>query len=401
MTPWLGIVGIGEDGLDGLGAGSRGLIESAEVLVGGERHHALLPDHPAERLGWRFPLDPLMAELQARRGKRVVVLATGDPFCFGIGTTLARHIAIEEMRVLPSPSAFSLARARLGWPSHTVECLTLHGRPLEIVAGWLATGQRLLLLSHDGTTPAKLAALLVEHGFGPSFMVVLENMGGPKERMVETIAGEWGRAGAADFNTIALECRAAPGIVSLPRSPGLPDNAFRHDGLITKREVRAATLAALAPLAGQHLIDVGAGAGAIAIEWMRAARNTTAVGIERDPERAAAIAENAAWLGASGLEIVTGEAPAALSGLGPGDAVFIGGGLATPGMVEACLDLLAAGGRLVANAVTLEGEAVLLAARRVHGGDLTRLAISRAEPLAGVTAWRALAPLTQWSLVKS
>ncbi len=399
MSAWLSVIGIGEDGLAGLGAAPRSLIEAAEVLVGGKRHHALLPDHTAERLGWRFPLEPLMAELEARRGKRVVVLASGDPFCYGIAATLARHLPLAEMRVLPAPSAFALARARLGWPAHTVQCLTLHGRPLEIVAGWLLAGQRLLLLSHDGATPAKLAALLAAHGFGPSRMVVLEHMGGEKERIVETTAGEWGEAGAADLNTIALLCRSEPGVPSRPRVPGLPDEAFRHDGLITKREVRAASLAALGPLPGARLIDVGAGAGSIAIEWLRAAANASAVAIERDAARAATIAENAAALGVPNLDIVTGEAPAALSHLGPADAVFLGGGLTAPGMIEACLAPLVSGGRLVANAVTVEGEVVLLDAWRAHGGELRRLAISRAEALAGVTAWRALAPVTQWAMV--
>ncbi len=400
MTAWLSVVGIGEDGLDGLGAEARALIDEAEVLVGGARHHALLPDHGAERLGWQFPLGPLMAGLQARRGRRVVILATGDPFCFGIASTLIRHLQIVEMRVLPAPSAFALARARLGWPSHTTEEVTLHGRPLKSLLARLVPGQRLLALSNDGTTPAEVAALLVDRGYGPSRMVVLEHMGGAAERCIEATAESWCPGETAAFNTIALECRAAPGTVPLPSVPGLPDAAFEHDGQITKREVRAATLAALVPLSGQRLFDIGAGSGAIAIEWLRAARNASAVAIERDPARAERIARNARTLGTPGLDIVTGEAPAALDGLGPADAIFVGGGLGAPDMLPSALALLATGGRLVANAVTVAGEAALLKAHSAHGGALVRLAISRAEPVGGAVAWRALAPVTQWSFTK-
>lgn len=393
-------IGLGEDGLDGLAPAARALVESAEVLVGGERHLALVAAQDAERIGWRTPVVDTVADIRARAGRRVVVLATGDPMCFGIGVTLGRHFPAGELRILPAPSAFSLACARLGWALEETERLTLHGRPLESLNGWLTPGARLLLLSHDGGTPAQVAALLRGAGFGPSRMIVLERMGGPRERRIEAPAAEWTGERTADFNAIALEVAAGPDARPLPRTPGLPDDAFRNDGQLTKREVRAATLARLAPMPGHLLWDVGAGCGSIAIEWLRAARGTKAVAIERESARRALIAENALALGTPGLEVVGGEAPAALDGPPPPDAVFIGGGLSAPGMADACWAALRPGGRIVANAVTVEGEAALAAARLRYGGELLRIAVSRAEPIGPHLGWRSLTPVSQWSATR-
>ena len=401
MTPWLTVVGIGDDGLDGLGAASRALIDNAEVLVGGDRHLTMLAGHPAEHLGWQFPLDPLIEELKARRGKRVVVLATGDPMSYGIGTTLCRHLDIGEMRLIPAPSAFALACSRLGWPRHTVETLTLHGRPLEILNGWLQPDQRLLLLSHDGTTPAKVARLLTDKGFGRSRMTVLAHMGGPAEARHDALAREWPHDGTANLNTIAVELVADADAVVRPRIPGLPDAAFVNDGQLTKREVRAATLAALMPVSGQLLWDVGAGCGSVGIEWLRAAANMRAAAIEHKTARLTMIAENAAALGVPQLSVVKGTAPDALVGLDAPDAIFIGGGLTADGLFDKCWSALRPGGRMVANAVTVEGEGMLLGWRDAVGGDLTRIAVSRAEPVGSFTGWRPLMPVTQWAAVKS
>jgi precorrin-6Y C5,15-methyltransferase (decarboxylating) len=395
----IAVIGLGEDGLAGLSPAARAVVEQAEVLVGGARHLGLVGPHPAEKLGWRTPLSATMADIEARRDKRVVVLATGDPMWFGVGVALRRHFPPGELLVLPSPSAFSLACARLAWPLAEVECLTLHGRPIETLNGWLAPGLKLLLLSHDGTTPAKVAARLREAGFGPSRMVVLERMGGPAEKIVEATAESW-RAEAADFNAIALELVAGPAARPLSRAPGLPDDVFRHDGQVTKREVRALTLARLAPMPGHVLWDVGAGCGSISIEWTRAARFARATAVEREASRAALIAENALALGAPTLQVVRGTAPEALAGLPQPDAVFVGGGLSSEGLVEACWRALKPGGRLVANAVTVEGEAALAAAQARRGGDLTRLAASRAEPVGSYLGWRPLMPVTQWAATK-
>ncbi|MDH3791594.1 MAG: precorrin-6y C5,15-methyltransferase (decarboxylating) subunit CbiE [Rhodospirillales bacterium] len=400
MTPWLAIVGLGEDGLQGLGHAARALVESAEVLVGGERHLAMVPEDGRERLAWSSPLEHLVEEIVRRRGQRICVLATGDPMTYGIGATLARYVPRKETFVVPAPSAFSLAAARLGWGLAETETLSLHGRPLELLHAYLQPGARLLVLCADGATPGRVAGLLRERGYGGSRLTVLSHMGGPREHIVENTAAEWDVPAVADFNTLAIACLAAPEAALLPRAPGLPDAAFRHDGQLTKREVRAATLAALAPVPGQRLWDVGAGCGSVAIEWMRAARRTEAVAVEHDRDRVALIAANAAALGTPGLEIVAGEAPGALADLAPPDAVFIGGGAAKDGLLKACWRALSPGGRLVANAVTLEGEQALVAWREQVGGELTRIAVSRAEPVGGLTGWRPLMAVTQLAVTR-
>lgn len=400
MSRWLSVVGLGEDGLDGLSPAARVLVGSAEVLVGGKRHLALVPNGAGERLTWPTPLVDLLPEIERRRGRRVCVLATGDPLCYGVAKTLLRAFSRDDMEILPAPSAFSLACARMCWSLPDCETLTLHGRPLELLVPSLQPGARVLLLSNDGGTAAKVAALLRNRGFGGSRMTVLEHMGGPEERRIEGPASDWDDTPRADLNTIALDCEAGSGAVYYPTLAGLPDEAFDHDGQITKREVRAATLAALAPVPGQLLWDVGAGAGSVAIEWLRAHRANRAVAIERKPERAARIAANASALGTPLLQIATGAAPAALDDLEAPDAVFVGGGLSDVAILETCWSLLKPRGRLVANAVTLEGEQALMEWRRKNGGALTRIAVSRAEPVGPFSGWRPLMPVTQLAAVK-
>ena len=396
----LAIIGIGEDGLAGLSPAARALVERAEVLIGGARHLAMVPPSAAERLAWATPLEATLPEISARRGRRVVVLASGDPMWFGIGATLLRHYAPEDMTILPHVGAFSCAAARLGWPLADTATISLHGRPLDMLALHLAPGARVLALSENRDTPAAVARFLTRNGWGPSTLAVLEHLGGAAERRLDGTAEAWPHAPGADLNTLGIVCRPGPKAMILPRTPGLPDDAFVHDGQLTKREVRAATLAALAPLPGQILWDVGAGSGSVGIEWMRAADHAEAIAIERDAARRDYIARNAAALGVPGLRIVAGDAPTALAGLPAPDAAFIGGGLSSPDLVEACFNALKPGGRLVANAVTLEGEAALVAWHARHGGDLARLAISRAAPVGPFQGWRSLMPVTQWALRK-
>jgi precorrin-6Y C5,15-methyltransferase (decarboxylating) len=400
MSRWLTIIGMGEDGLEGLTPAARTLIERAETLVGGERHLAKVPNGTAERLRWASPLKLTIDEILKRRERRVVVLATGDPLWFGIGVTLLRAVPAEETWILPGVSAFALACARLGWPLAEVECLTLHGRSFAFLNGVVAPGAKLLLLSHDGATPSAVAKALTTLGFGPSRLTVLEHMGNADERQLSGIAADWTAGQTRALNTIAVECIPGAGAIVRARVPGLPDDAFRHDGQLTKREVRAATLAALAPTPGQRLWDVGAGCGSVAIEWLRSHRTLAAVAVERAADRCAMIRENAAALGVPHLELVQGEAPAALTEFPSPDAVFIGGGLTTPGLVERCWQALNARGRLIANAVTVEGEARLFALRAEIGGELTRIAISRAEPIGAYTGWRAHMPVTQLAATK-
>lgn len=399
-APWLSVVGIGEEGLAGLAPAARALVDAAEVLVGGDRHLAMVPPDGRERLAWPRPLPALLDAIAARRGRRVCVLATGDPMHFGIGVTLVRRFGHGEMTIVPGVSAFSLAAARLGWPLAEVACLTVHGRPLELILPALQPGRRILALSHDGGTPAAAAALLRRHGWGDSRLVALAHMGGPEEIRIEATAADWTANAVPDFNTLAIDLQASAQARVLPLVPGLPDDAFRHDGKLTKRAVRAATVAALAPGPGQVLWDVGAGCGSVAIEWLRAAPAGRALAIEPVADRRAMIADNALTLGTPQIEVVDGRAPAVLRGLPTPDAVFVGGGITTPGVLEACWTALAPGGRLVANVVTLEGEAEALAWHRRLGGDLCRLAVSRAEPVGPFEGWKHQMTVTQLAATK-
>ena len=396
MSARITVVGIGEDGLDGLTPKARGLIDEAEVLVGGERHLSKVPLGGEQRIDWDGDFDAAFDKIEKMKDRRVVVLASGDPLHYGVGANIVRRFGADQVNVIPAPGAFSLAAADLGWPLADVKCLTVHGRALEAVTLYLTPGRRLLVLSWDGETPEKLAGLLTARGFGPSRITVLGNLGGDDETRTEGTAEKWTGETVPDLNTIAVECVAGDGADVLSRVPGLPDDAFEHDGLITKREVRAATLARLMPLPGQTLWDVGAGSGAVAIEWLRAEPSAKAFAVERDPKRAAVIARNAANLGVPELKIVEGEAPGILSGIETvPDAVFGGGGVSVPGLLEACWDALSPGGRLVANGVTLEAEQRLLFFQNEFGGDLTRMAVSRAAPVGPVGRLQTFQPLKQ------
>jgi precorrin-6B C5,15-methyltransferase / cobalt-precorrin-6B C5,C15-methyltransferase len=401
---WLSIIGIGEDGLPGLSPAARTLVETAQCLVGGARHLAMVPPGDAERLSWRRPLADTIADIEARRGTRLAVLASGDPLWYGVGVVLARNFRREEMTIVPRPSAFSLAAARLGWALADCLALSLHARPLDSLRLHLAPGRRCLMLSEDGTTPCRVAGLLAASGWGPSRITVFEHLGGTREAVLEGTAREWGDRCGADLNTIALECLPAPGTRALPRLAGLPDDAFEHDGQLTKRDLRAITLARLAPLPGETLWDIGAGCGSIAIEWLRAAEGGSAVAVEQNPERAAFIARNAAALGVPGLRIIAAAAPQALgripTGFAAPDAVFVGGGIGDAGLLPAVWTALRPGGRLVANVVSLEGERTILDWQARQGGELTRIALSRPERLGAYHAWRPSLPVTQLAATK-
>jgi precorrin-6Y C5,15-methyltransferase (decarboxylating) len=402
MRKWLSIVGIGEDGLAGVSAVARALITQAEVLVGGDRHLAMLPaDDTREKLTWTSPIETSIEAILRRRGQSVCVLASGDPMCYGIGATLTRHVAVAEMTIIPAPSAFSLACARLGWSLTDVETISLCGRDPALLHAVLYPGARVLVLSAGSHTPALVAASLTQHGFGNSHITVLERMGGTHERLIAGIAASWNAAPTAALNTIAITCIADAGVTGWSRLAGLPDTAYHHDGQLTKREVRAITLAALAPVPGQLLWDVGAGCGSIGIEWMRTHPRCRAIAIESHPTRLHYIADNAAALGTPHLKIIAGEAPTALQDLPLPDAVFIGGGLTTENLLATCWQALPTGGRLAANAVTVESEQMLLQWHSRWGGELTRIAIQRAEPIGKFLGWKAMIPVTQWAVTKT
>ncbi len=396
--PWLHIVGIGEDGMDGLLPATRAVVEAAEIIIGGERHHTLADNLVAERMAWPHPFDALIDTIEGLQGRRVVVLATGDPLWYSVGAKIGRAIDPAQIVYHPQLSAFQLASARMGWSLPDVETLTVHGRPVEQMIAFIQPDARLLVLTTGEETPGQIARFLTERGFGQSKMTVLAAMGGKDEARFDGVAASWDHVVPA-FNTLAVECIAAPDAALLPRVPGLADHLFQSDGTMTKQEVRAATVAKLMPMRGALLWDIGCGCGSVAIEWMRAARYARAVGIEPRADRRAMAAANALALGVPKLELVDGVVPDALEGLDAPDAIFIGGGLSRE-TFEAAWEALRPLGRMVANAVTLESEAELIALHKERGGDLVKLSVHRAEPVGRLTGWRPLMPVTQWSLVK-
>ncbi len=401
-TPWLTIVGIGEDGLYGLSPAARAALAGAEVVFGGARHLELAgPAIHGEQIAWTTPFTNSIDAVLAARGRKVCVLASGDPFNHGVGATLSRHVDPAQMLVIPHPSAFSLAAARLGWPLQDVVSLSLHGRPIDLIRPHLHTGARILALTSDEKGPGALAALLVEAGFGRSIITVLEALGGPREAMRSQMADSFTFTDIDPLNVCAVTVVPLPGARILPRSPGLDDALFEHDGQITKRDIRALTLSALAPRPRELLWDIGAGSGSISIEWMLADPSLRAVAIESEPERSERIARNARHFGVPDLRVVSGVAPSALAGLEPPHAVFVGGGGTTPGVMDAAMNALRPDGRLVANAVSLEMEQALMALQARHGGELVRLSVAQAVPLGTMSGWRPAMPITQWRWTKS
>lgn len=400
MSPWLTIVGIGEDGFKGLGKNARRALLGASRIVGGQRQLDLLPPCiGGERQLWPSPFS--LAPVLESRGAPVCVLASGDPMFYGVGASLARQVPSAEMSIIPAPSSCALAAARLGWPLQEVTIVSLVARPLAALNAHLFSGVRLLLLSNDGSSPAAVAQLLCERGFGPSRMTVLEHLGGDAERRIERRASDWENAPIADLNVIAVECLAEPGVTGLSRLAGLPDSAFRHDGQLTKRDVRAITLARLAPKPGELLWDVGAGSGSIGIEWMRAHPSCRAMAVEADEGRQQLIEHNRDALGVPGLQLIRGKAPQALNDLERPEAIFIGGGVTREGVFETCWEQLKPGGRLVANAVTLQSEVTLMHWREQYGGELTRIHVAQAQPLGEFDTWRQALPITLLELVKA
>ncbi|HEY1943157.1 MAG TPA: precorrin-6y C5,15-methyltransferase (decarboxylating) subunit CbiE [Roseiarcus sp.] len=399
-APWLSIIGLGEGGLDGLSPAATHLLRQASLVVGGERHLELVGPLDAETLRWPSPIEEAYPVILSRRGERVCVLASGDPFFYGVGSALARLVDMSEILSLPSPSTFSLLASRLGWAQQDCALVSLHGRPLERIVPHLSDGARILALSWDETTPAKLARLLTSRSLGRSRLTVCEHLGGAKERLRATLAEAFDFDAISPLNAIALEVVASPGANLIPRAPGLPDDWFENDGQLTKSEVRAVTLSALAPRRGETLWDIGAGSGSIAIEWMLADPANKTVAIERNADRAARIMRNAAALGTPGLRLVEGAAPQALNGLPTPDAVFIGGGAGAPGVLDAALAALAPGGRLVVNAVTIETQAELAGRFGALGGDLVQLSVARAEKVGGFHGFRPAMPIVQWRYEK-
>jgi precorrin-6B C5,15-methyltransferase / cobalt-precorrin-6B C5,C15-methyltransferase len=390
------VVGIGAGGWQGLSAEAQAAVLGADQVIGAARQLALLPEAAPPSRPWPSPIGPLVEELVAGTDGTACVLASGDPMLHGIGATLARRVERGRLRVISHPSAFALACARLGWPEAEVTLVSTVARPASIVTRVLQDGRRVIVYGEGG----EVASVVRQAGYGASRFVVLAQLGGPGERIEEATAETWDGRAVDPLHVVAVECVRAAGAPLHPTVPGLHDDAFDHDGALTKRHVRAATLAALAPTPVGLLWDIGAGSGSIAIEWLRAEPTAHAIALEARADRAERIAANAERLGVPALRVVVGHAPDALAGLDAPSAVFVGGALATGGLLETVWDALTPGGRLVANAVTVESEQTLFQARARWGGDLVRLDVSHAKPIGGFTAWRPALPIVQWSVEK-
>ncbi len=401
-SKWLSVVGIGETGLADLSPLARGSIDRATIIVGGQRHLNMLdPNDSRERMIWTSPIEESIELILKYRHTNVCILASGDPLCYGIGVTLLRYLSIDQMTIIPAPSTFSLACAKLGWSLTDVETLSLCGRSPDFLAAILAPGAKLLVLSAGAATPQLVANLLTQRGYGDSRVTVLEHLGGTKEATISGNARSWANPEVAALNAIAVECVIDSGRTPLNRLAGLPDSAYHHDGQLTKREVRAMTLAALAPMPGELLWDVGAGCGSIGIEWLRSHPQCRAIAIEQHAKRLQFITDNMTALGTPHLQLVQGKAPAALQDLPTPDAIFIGGGTTSVGLLDTCWNALRVGGRLVANAVTVESELQLLQWQQQVGGELTRIAIQRTQSIGNFLGWKPLIPVTQLVVVKT
>ena len=410
---WLCVIGIGEDGWDDLSADARDLLYESEIVLGGERHLKMLPkDWEGERIVWSSPIREAVSKIVSWRPEdsasvqKVAIMASGDPLCYGIATKLLRHLPIEEIWIKPALTTFSLMCSRIGWSLPDVETLTIHGRPVEMLHPFVQPGAKLLVLSKGEESPEKAAKLLCARGFGKSIITVLEHLGGRKERQFSGPADSWNHPEGAALNAMAIECIPESNATILSRIPGLPDEAFFHDGQLTKREIRAVSLSRLMPVVDQVLWDVGAGCGSVAIEWMRTSPRCRAVAIEKSKSRLKLIEQNSQELGVPMLRIVPGSAPEVLADLPAPDAIFIGGGLSSGNLLQTCWNALKPGGRLVANAVTLEGEQKLLqwqnenAGKSGASGDLTRLSISRAEKIGKFQGWKEMRSVIQLAVIK-
>ena len=402
MKKWLSSIGIGEDGVAGLSPIALSCLDKAKIIFGGERHLSMLPaDDNSQKIPWKSPFPISITEIISRRGEAVCILASGDPLCYGVGATILKDIPISEITIIPAPSAFSLACSRLGWSLTEVETLSLCGRPVSLLQSYIYPGAKLLILSEGKHTPAIVAETLISRSYGNSQITVLEKIGNINENIITDIAANWQEGNIASLNTIAVECVADRGIVGLSRFPGLPDDAFHHDGQLTKREVRAVTLSSLAPLPGELLWDVGAGCGSISIEWLRSDKRCRAIAIEQNSTRLNYIADNATALGTPNLQIMAGKALEVIPNLPTPNAIFIGGGVTAPEILENCWNVLLPGGRMVVNVVTLAGEQRLYQWHEKVGGNFTRIAIQRAEPIGKFLGWKAMSPVTQWIGIKN
>ncbi|MCG8507644.1 MAG: precorrin-6y C5,15-methyltransferase (decarboxylating) subunit CbiE [Rhodospirillales bacterium] len=396
---WLQVIGVGDNGWKSLSPEGREALETAEVVIGSERLFVRLSGLRAECVQWPSPITEVAEVIRTYHGRRVAVVATGDPLWYSVGSLIAKSFASEEVRFHPQLSSFQQAACHMGWALQEVACETIHGRPIELISPLLGDGQRLLLLGENSESPKRVAAFLRQNGFAASGITVLSHLGGVEESRAEGWAENWEQP-VPSFHVLAIECRASgPQKTEAGRVPGLSDDHYEHDGQITKREVRAVTLSKLRPMPGELLWDIGCGAGSVAIEWVRAAPGARAIGVDRDAERLGMARRNASRLGAVKLELIEGDAAEILSQSEDPDAVFFGGGM-TMEAIEKAHARLRPHGRLVCNAVTLESETLLANCHDRFGGEMCRIAIDTLSPIGSRRGWRPSMPVTQWSLSK-
>jgi len=403
--PWLSIIGIGADGPDGLTPPARSRVDAADIIITSKRTAEFFNQSKAEVHIWPVPFDAMFEQFKQWKGKKIVILATGDPLWHGVGSIIARRLEPSAYEVIPAPSAFSLAAGRLGWPLSSVQTLTLHGRsrPSELIIPFIQPDVRLLSLTSGSNTVHEVARHLVSRGYGESTIHVLEDMDEPSEKMQTFSASKIAEnpdMAFSDFNTIGIDCRADKDAPLQPRTPGLSDDAFAHDGQLTKGVVRAATLAALGPTPGKLLWDVGAGCGSVAIEWMRTHLSNQALAFESNPKRLELINHNATNLGVPYLKVIAGKAPQCLADQPAPDAIFIGGGITAPDVFETCWQALTPSGRLVANCVTLEGRQKLMQLQSQYGGELVEIAVASLSKIGSKQALRPAMPVLQWRITK-
>lgn len=400
MKPWLTVIGVGAQGIDSLADTVRDEIYAADIVVGSERLLSHFSDLSCKTHTWTSPISDMITNIETWRHQRVVVLATGDPMHYGIGVTLKQNFPANETRVIPSPSVFSLAAAKLGWPLQDVVTLSAHGRPVNGLTSYLQPGANLLILTGGEQTVRDIAEWLIEHKFSESRVVVLECLGGSAEKITETSAAYIGKQSYSDLNVVAIQCKLDPGCIHRPAIPGMADDCFESDGLLTRREIRCITIASLMPAPGQLLWDVGAGSGSVAIEWMRCGQNMNSIAFEYNSQRIERIRRNAEKLGAPRIKIVPGLLPGTLENQPSPDAVFQGGAIFSEEIFSHCWEKLKPGGHFVANAVTLEGEAALIRRHDKYGGELLRLEISHSDQLGSWRSYRPQRPVTQWRIRK-
>ena len=398
---WLSLIGVGEEGVQGLTEQAVALIKKADIVFGGQRHLELLKSLlMKETKPWSTPFDVMMKDVLAEKHRNVCILASGDPFFYGVGTTLCRLIDVHEMTVIPVPSSFSLAASRLGWALQHIDTVSLHGRPVQFLRPLLFDRRKILALTSGEKGPSEIAEYLTKYGFGSSKMIILEALGGSRERIQEVQARHFNFDGLDTLNLVGLELKVDADAPVLSCGTGLDDDLFEHDGQITKRSIRTLTLSSLAPKKGELLWDIGAGTGSVSIEWMLCHPSMQAVAIEHNPKKVERIKRNAFSLGVPNLEVVQGTAPEVLAELPKPDAIFIGGGGTSPGVLDYALNSLPVNGRLVVNAVTLEMEALLLRLYKQYGGELYRFEISMPSSAGTMEIWKPAYPITQWKWTK-